>query len=175
MLILILIIFILISLFIRLPNNKINQFKGLISPANGTIQWIKKTNTETTVHIFIGLEDIHYQVYPISGQIINQKYYNTGLFYPANIIASRNNERFITYIKSENDIIRVDQIAGLIARRIYNINKIGDNIVQGKYLGIITLGSGAEITFKHNRFALLEGIIKGSKIKLGEPLAIEKF
>lgn len=160
-------------LFERKPKFAINPNDNiLISPANGTVKWIKKNNSKITIHLFIGLDDIHYQIAPISGIIINQKYYNTNLFSPANTIASKHNERFITYIKdNKGKIIQIDQIAGIIARRIYNFHKVNDNIKQGEYLGIITLGSGAEITFDINSWKLLKNIIVGSKISLAQTIA----
>lgn len=177
MLFFILIILIFISLFYRKPQEVIQNYNGLISPANGTIEWIKNNpNGTTTVHIFINLNDIHYQIYPCNGTIINQKYFNNNLFYPANTIISRENERFITLIKkNNNDIIQVDQIAGLLARRIFNVHKIGDEVKQGQYLGVITLGSGTEITFKSERYRLLNGISPGKIVKLGEKMAIQNF
>lgn len=117
----------------------------ITSPAYGTIRRIhkdKQTN-KISVEIFLSLSDIHVQYIPISnGQIVKQ-HYKSGEFNLAYVMTkSELNERFTTTIHtSDNNEVIVRQIAGMIARRIFNFVDTGDIVQRLQRIGFISFGS----------------------------------
>ena len=124
--ILILLIFILLFLcfFYRIKEGKYYENNIISSPSYGKIIHIDKNfklNNQKyiLVSIFLSINDIHYQYFPISGVINSIKYDNTGKFKLAfNYNKSKDNEKVITTMKTDYGNIIVQQIAGFFVRRI---------------------------------------------------------
>ena len=130
----------------------------LVSPADGLITNITETKegkkTYIKVSIFLSIFNVHIQRLPISGEVTKVDYIE-GKFINATLDkASDENERLKITIKNGNNLIYVNQIAGLIARRIVNYVKPNENINQGDRYGIIKFGSRVDIEFPNN-FKLL--------------------
>ena len=51
------------------------------------------------------------------------------------------NERMILYIENQDGVFRVDQVAGLVARRISCMPVVGDTVEAGQRIGLIRFGS----------------------------------
>ncbi len=146
---------ILFSLFFfRNPNRipLINE-NAIISPADGTVVVIEKTNEDEyfkdkriQVSIFMSAWNVHSNRMPISGKIIYKKYH-PGLFLLArNPKSSTENERTTTVIETNNNFkVLIRQIAGIVARRIVTSIEIDDNIKQGEEIGFIKFGSRVDI------------------------------
>jgi len=143
-----------LNVFNRLPpkysgredtEEKVSPADAVVSPADGTITYIKDVTIRgreyTMIHIYIGLTNVHVQVYPTDGLIVGSEYFPTGVFKDARRDTSKN-EKMDTYL--DNGII-VRQIAGIIARRIYAFDTVGTVVKRGGLLGKITLGSGCEL------------------------------
>ena len=118
------------------------------------------------IHIFIGIQDVHTQIYPSNGLIIKAEYFPTKIFKDARGNTD-SNEHLDTYL--DNGII-IRQIAGKIARRIEAYNPVGTSVKQGQQLGRITLGSGCEIFLPKDRFRISENIKTGSGVKVGHTI-----
>lgn len=147
----------------------------LVSPADGIVKSIKDVEITDlgsdskqykVIHIFIGVQNVHTQVYPSNGLIIKAEYSPTKIFNDARGDTSQN-ERLDTYL--DNGII-IRQIAGKIARRIEAYNPVGSIVRQGQQLGRITLGSGCEIFLPNDRFRVSEDIKTGSRVKVGHTI-----
>lgn len=123
------------------------------------------------IHIFIGVQNVHTQVYPSNGLIIKAEYSPTGIFKDARGDSSQN-ERLDTYL---NNGIIIRQIAGKIARRIEAYNPVGTIVKQGQQLGRITLGSGCQVFLPNDRFRISEDIKTGSRVKVGHTIIGQKI
>lgn len=100
----------------------------------------------TRVSTFLSVFDVHVQRMPISGKII-RKVYSPGKFINADLDkASEDNERCSLLVETDSgQKVCVVQIAGLVARRILNDVREGDDVRVGGRYGIIRFGSRVDI------------------------------
>lgn len=145
------IIAMIIMYFHRVPRIQVTYHSPNIitSPTYGTIKRIHQINKhQTSIEIFLSLFDVHVQYIPIHQGIVTKQIYIEGTFKPAFILKkSEYNERMITTIHTPNvgDVI-VEQIAGILARRIFNFVDICTDVYRGKELGFISFGSRVDVT-----------------------------
>jgi len=168
----ILILIIIGLLYFNRPPPSISfQFhpNDIVSPADGVIKEIKRNviisnKKYNMIHIYIGLHNIHTQVYPSNGTILSAEYYPTGIFKDARTNTDRN-EKLDTRL-SNGIIIR--QIAGILARRIYAFDTVGTYIRRGDSLGKITLGSGCQLYLPTDQFEISNNAIIGANVSVGK-------
>lgn len=136
-----------VTWFFRDPERTVPAEEGLvISPADGKILDVVSTEEEqvgpcTKVSIFMSVFNVHVNRSPVTGTVIGKRY-RTGTFHMANLGKKTDaNERMILHIKNEEGIFRVDQVAGLVARRISCMPEVGDRVEAGQRIGLIRFGS----------------------------------
>ena len=147
--------------FFRAPERQsINNEEYLVSPADGEVIKVEEVNGPkelglenkkmTKISVFMNVFDCHVNRSACSGTVSEIKYI-PGKFFNASLDkASEDNERCYYNIKNSfgEDIIVV-QIAGLIARRIVTECSKGEELNQGSRIGMIRLGSRADIYFEN--------------------------
>ena len=128
------------------PNNN-----GFLSPADGTVVQIidvedEEIGSAKQISIFLSIFNVHRQRVPLSGKVIS-KQYNSGKFLAAfNHKASLDNEQMVVTFETENGKqYKIKQIAGLIARRIFNYMEPEIMVQRGERLGFIRFGSRVDI------------------------------
>lgn len=138
---------IFVTWFFRDPERKVPAGEGLvISPADGKVLDVVNTEEErvgpcTKVSIFMSVFNVHVNRSPVSGTVVG-KQYKPGTFHMANLgKKTEANERMILYIENQNGVFRVDQVAGLVARRISCMPVVGDTVEAGQRIGLIRFGS----------------------------------
>ncbi len=138
--------------FFRDPNRIIpKQENYVLSPADGKIIKIIEFDDPETgekfkmASIFLSVFNVHINRMPIKGKFINVKYVKGEFLAAFDHEASDKNERMEIDIESKFGIIKVKQIAGLIARRILCYAKEGDKMPVGGRLGFIRFGSRTDI------------------------------
>lgn len=136
-----------VTWFFRDPERVVPAGSDLVvSPADGRIIGITESEDEfvgkcTKVSIFMSVFSVHVNRAPVSGVVV-EKRYRPGKFHMAHLGKKTDaNERMMLYIKNEDGTYRVDQVAGLIARRISCFPEIGDTVVAGQRMGLIRFGS----------------------------------
>lgn len=97
---------------------------GIVSPAEGDIEQIQNNR----IDIFIGIDDLHFQVAPISGTVLDIQ----------------------DYPEENRNVIQIDDImierrGGIIARSVRTLVSVGDKIEKGARIGNILLGSHCSI------------------------------
>ncbi len=153
--ILFLIISIYIFYFFRDPKRAVPNDDFIISPADGIVTFIGKSNYPNEiisnnecvkVSIFLNIFNVHVNRIPVSGRIDSINYIS-GKFFNASLDkSSKDNERNIISIKNKkNELIVVSQIAGLIARRIVCNLKENQDVIKGNRFGIIKFGSRVDL------------------------------
>ena len=141
--------------FFRDPIRTIPTEDVIVSPADGLITYIGKSNAPKEcntknqflkISIFLNIFNVHVNRTPIAGKIKNVTYI-PGKFFNATLEkSSSDNERNIITIEKDNkDLVVVSQIAGLIARRIICDLKINQQIIKGDRFGIIKFGSRVDL------------------------------
>jgi phosphatidylserine decarboxylase len=131
-------------IFFRDPDRKIGD--DFVSPADGKIRDIKLEKTTCFISIFMDIHNVHVNRMPIDGTILSVVHF-PGKHFRAYKKESDLNERVVIDIDSKIGRMRVVQIAGLIARRIYPYIKKGDKLKKGDKIGIIRFGSRVDVYF----------------------------
>ncbi len=142
--------------FFRIPRKKIaisdDQF--VMAPASGKIVAIEEVDEpeyfkdkRIQVSIFMSPTNVHVNLNPISGIVAYTKYHPGEYLVAWHPKSSTKNERYTTVISNpEHEVdILVRQIAGKVARKIKNYLDEGEQVLQGREMGFIKLGSRVDI------------------------------
>ena len=136
--------------FFRDPERHIPQQLGaVVSPADGTVTDVSPALTSgekrTRISIFLSVFDVHVNRSPIAG-VIREIRYQRGKFLDArNPQCADQNEQNIVTLEGAGQTVVFKQIAGLLARRIVFIPKIGDRLERGQRVGLIKFGSRVDV------------------------------
>lgn len=159
--------------FFRDPPRDIPKGAGIVlAPADGTILEVNETTEErvgpcTKVAIFMSVFSVHVNRVLVSGEVVG-KCYKPGTFHVASLgKKTEANERMILYIKGQQGIFRVDQVAGLVARRIHCWPEVGAQVTQGERYGLIRFGSLLECYLPQGVRVIVK---KGQKVYAGRTI-----
>jgi len=132
----------LILFFYRRNTNPINmEMNTIVSPCEGKILKILKQNEHLLISVFLNVDNVHIQYFPCDGVIINEEY-KKGEFNAAYLFEkSKYNEQLQTTLSTKYGKLKINQIAGLLARRIVSFNHVNDKVKKGEPLGLIKFGS----------------------------------
>ncbi len=155
-----LLVFVFFLFFFRDTYRKIED--SIISPADGIVM-----ENGGKVAIFMNLWNVHVNRAPLSGKILEMRH-AAGRHSPA-FMEKGENERLSITMETEIGMVKVVQIAGIIARRIVSYVKEGDIVKKGDEIGIVRFGSKVELYMPDNTD--IDIIIKkGDKIKAGQTI-----
>ncbi|GAB4433688.1 MAG: hypothetical protein Kow0031_15300 [Anaerolineae bacterium] len=128
----------------------------ILSPADGTITGIDLVHEAhffngpvQRITIFLSLLDVHVQRAPCAGTVQFSRY-RSGRFLPAFARQADSNESHLIGLSTEFGPIGVQQVAGLLARRIVFWPAPGDSLVAGERLGLIKFGSRVDLLLPSN-------------------------
>jgi phosphatidylserine decarboxylase len=162
-----------VTWFFRDPDRTVPAGEGLVvSPADGTILEVSETEESkvgpcTKVAIFMSVFSVHVNRAPVTGTVLDVLY-KPGTFHVASLgKKTEANERMIIYLETERGIFRVDQVAGLIARRIICWLTPGTKVEQGEKIGLIRFGSLLECYLPKGYKATCE---QGRKVHAGSSI-----
>ncbi|HBL18866.1 MAG: hypothetical protein A2X36_12150 [Elusimicrobia bacterium GWA2_69_24] len=119
----------------------------IYSPGDGRVLSVGREAGEgDTIRIFLSIFDVHVQRLPVAGRIEKVEYV-PGTFAMAMDKEAKENERNIVTISAEGrgSLVVVEQIAGLIARRIRCWVTAGASGRAGERYGLIQFGSQAAV------------------------------
>ena len=142
----------IICYFFRDPIRKIlyNE-QNFLSPADGRIVSIKDWDDpdigkSTKIAIFLSVFNVHRQWTPLHATVLDSTY-NPGRFFGAfkNKASEKNEQTSILFCNNNENLFKIKQIAGFVARRIVNHMNPDLNVSQGEKLGFIKFGSRVEI------------------------------
>ncbi len=167
-------LFFLFSLiFFRDPKRNIPAGdNSLVSPADGKIINIEQVNDPDVgkgilVSVFLNIFNVHVNRVPVT-VLIKKTDYKQGKFLAAfNHKASDENEQTIILMESPKGLMKVRQVAGLIARRIHCYAQAGKTLLKGDRLGFIMFGSRTDIIFPSVYQVQVQ---KGQKVTGGETI-----
>lgn len=141
--------------FFRDPERVIPQDAGaVVSPADGTVTHIEEVDEPDfpggralRISIFLSIFNVHVNRMPCAAQVTDVRYF-PGAFLDARNpdSAVRNEQLWIDALEPDTRRpLRVKQISGAIARRIVCWLKPGDRLQRGERIGMIKLGSRADL------------------------------
>ncbi len=158
--------------FLRDPDRIIPEGNVIVSPADGRIISVQEFSLKdedqrripkgwyggitTTlrdvaeegyiVSVFMSVFSVHINRAPMAGTITSQVHRSgslrTAQRFPKALLENERNE--IT-IESPTMKLKVIQVAGLLARRIESIVRIGQSVAKGERIGLINLGSQCNV------------------------------
>ncbi len=144
----------LVFWFFRVPNRSIaNYTNEIVAPVDGKVVMIKEVEeTEflkekaIQVSVFMSPLNVHICRFPLTGNVVYQKYHPGKFLLAWNEKSSTDNERTTIAIEAQNQQkVVCRQIAGFLARRIVCYTKSGDQAKAGHELGFIKFGSRMDI------------------------------
>ncbi|NBP04158.1 MAG: hypothetical protein EBU90_29500 [Proteobacteria bacterium] len=117
------------------------------SPSDGTVRTITQNGNQVTISLFLSILDNHTQYIPIKSTVVSQTRVR-GPFEPAFLEHSINNEQVETILKSIDYRFeyKIEQITGILTRRIKSLLSESKIQTPGTRLGFIVLGSRVDIT-----------------------------
>src|SRR3990167_7072555 len=135
--------------FFRDPERPLPTDPGKIySPGDGTVLSVAREGPGdiATLRIFLSMFNVHLQRAPCSGRV-KQVHHQSGSFAAAMREEAKVNERCVMTVMpgGRRDPLIVEQIAGLIARRIECWPKPQERLTAGQRYGIIYFGSQAAV------------------------------
>ena len=139
--------------FFRDPQRTIPAGSGLVvSPGDGlvteTIRLETQQGPRQRISIFLSVFDVHVNRSPIGGTISEIRYQKGKYLNAMNPASADQNEQNIVTVRGEGPNapeIVFKQIAGLLARRIVFVPKVGDTIARGERVGLIKFGSRVDV------------------------------
>lgn len=155
--------------FYRLPKRQKPKCDEttITSPCDGKITRISKTNDNMyKISIYLSIFDVHVQWYPVDG-VVRNIIYKKGEFNLAHILEKSDfNEKMSTIIQNKYGVVRIDQIAGQVARRIVNWSISNTYVKKGHLMGMIKLSSRVDIFIpsKKTKLCIKEGDVVRGKI-----------
>lgn len=135
--------------FFRDPERALPADGRIYSPGDGVVLSVGREGPGDvmTCRIFLSVFDVHIQRAPCAGRVTKVAEV-PGSFAAAMKDAARGNYRVVMTIEPEGrGPLVVEQISGLIARRIECWPKVGMTLAAGERYGIIYFGSQAAVHF----------------------------
>lgn len=124
----------------------------IVAPADGKVVLIADVDEPTflggratRVSIFMNVFSVHVNRYPVSGVVRHVRYAKGKFRNAATPESSAENEQMAVGIDAPNGRVLVNQIAGLIARRIITYSRDGEHVHQGERMGLIRFGSRVDV------------------------------
>ncbi len=140
--------------FFRNPEREIPEDeRAVVAPADGKVIRIEKVREENylkaeahKVSIFMSVFNVHINRIPFSARVLEVGYH-PGRFFVASLDkASISNERQSILLETgENKRLLLNQIAGVVARRIVCHARKGDYFKKGQRFGMVRFGSRVEL------------------------------
>ena len=166
-------IFLWVIAFFRDPTRSGERGEGvLIAPADGVVIGVDRLESpefmegeRIRIAIFMNVFNVHVNRAPVNGEVV-YKDYRPGKFFNASFDkASVHNERCSLGLRSSLGDVLVQQIAGLVARRIVTDPEVGGTVNQGERFGIIRFGSRVDTYIATD---LKPSVAVGDKTRAGE-------
>lgn len=136
--------------FFRDPERELPTDGRIYSPGDGVVLSVAREGPGDvmTCRIFLSVFDVHIQRAPYAGRVTKVAEV-PGSFAAAMKDAARGNYRVVMTVEAEGGLgtLVVEQISGLVARRIECWPKVGTTVAAGEKYGIIYFGSQAAVHF----------------------------
>jgi phosphatidylserine decarboxylase len=144
---------------------------SIVSPADGKVIKVERLREERLlkdealkVSIFMNIFDVHVNRTPVSGRVVNI-IYNPGRFFSANLDkASFENEQNALLVEEARGRLVLNQIAGLVARRIVCRIREGTELRKGERIGMVMFGSRVDLYLPLNTNVIVK---VGDRVKAG--------
>lgn len=150
--------------FFRDPKRRVaGDGRSVLAPADGRIVAVERARDPylgrdaLKVSVFMNVFNVHSNRSPIDG-VVKGRWYAPGRFLNAALDkASIENERCALHLETRRgEAVTCVQVAGLVARRILNYVREGDELARGQRFGFIRFGSRVDL------YLPLDSLVKAS-------------
>ncbi|EAN34457.2 Phosphatidylserine decarboxylase [Theileria parva strain Muguga] len=163
--------------FFRDPKRSVPFDDSLVlSPADGTVTSVKVVDSPlgdgsklTRISVFLSITNVHVNRSPVTG-VVKSVEYKKGKFLNAlDEDSATKNQMIRTVFKTTygDHTLVVEQLAGLIARRVVCDLDPGNTVKLGSRMGIIKFGSRVNVFLPKDMKPLVS---KGQKVRAGETI-----
>jgi phosphatidylserine decarboxylase len=145
---------------------------AVISAADGVVIHVGHVTAEgfgekgaLRIAVFMSVFNVHINRSPVDGRVIRKKHWPGKKLSAFNKNAEYENEHGDTDLETGHGLVRIRQIAGLIARRVVTRVQEGDTLHRGDRIGLIRFGSRVDV------FLPLEyepAVVPGAHVRAGE-------
>ncbi len=115
----------ILLMFFRDPERKVG--KGIVSAADGVVDWIRKDGDWLIISVFMNLHNVHVNRAPLAGKALKVT-----------------RKAFMTF-GTDIGIVKVEQISGVFAWRVCPYVRRGNVIRRGQRIGMIRFGSRVNV------------------------------
>ena len=157
--------------FFRFPERKVDADENIVySGADGKVVAIEKVHINEyfddermQISVFMSILNVHINWIPFGGTLVFRKHHQGRHMVAFNPKSSLINEHTSMVVKDRNGReVMMRQIAGAVARRIICKPKVGQELEQGKMIGMIKFGSRIDLLLPANSEVLVK---IGDKVK----------
>jgi len=124
----------------------------ILSPADGKVVFVGKVEHDPDLNapaqqisIFLSLFNVHVNRIPVKGTVKSVKYQKGQFLAAFKEEASKVNEQTSVVIQTRDHLVKVKQIAGILARRILCYLQNGEAVSLGDRFGFIRFGSRTDV------------------------------
>jgi phosphatidylserine decarboxylase len=162
--------------FFRNPEREVPGDQGaVVSPADGRVIKIEKVREENylkaeaqKVSIFMSIFNVHVNRIPFSARVVEVGYHPGRFYVASKDKASVSNERQSLLLETEGGKrLLLNQIAGIVARRIVCHAREGDYFKKGQRFGMVRFGSRVELLLPLETELVVR---EGERIKGGQSI-----
>jgi phosphatidylserine decarboxylase len=147
---------------------------AIVSAADGVVIDVGRVIAEgfgekgaLRIAVFMSVFNVHVNRSPVEGRVVRKKHWPGKKLSAFNKNAEYENEHGDTDLETGHGLVRIRQIAGLIARRVVTRVQEGDTLRRGERIGLIRFGSRVDV------FLPLDyepAVVPGTKVRAGETI-----
>ncbi len=162
-----------VAFFFRDPDRETPESDGVVSPADGRLQRVERSDGRVTLVVFMRLRDVHVNRSPVDAEVVDVERVAGGHL-PAFSKASSRNERVETTLAADEGEFEVVQVAGTVARRITTYVDEGDSVERGERLGHIAFSSRVDLTLPEGYPVDALEVEDGDVVRAGETVVASR-
>lgn len=133
---------IILLVFFRDPER--HTGKGIVSAADGVVDYIRKNDDWLLISVFMNVHNVHVNRAPLKGRVLGVKKKRGGRW-PAFTKRSSRNAKATMVFQTRIGKVKVEQIAGIFAWRVCPYVRRGNGVKKGGRIGIIRFGSRVNV------------------------------
>jgi len=145
-----------------------------VSAADGVVVDVSRVPAEgfeggeaLRIAVFMSVFNVHVNRAPLAGTVVETSRRPGRKLSALSGRAERENEHGDTDIETAYGLVRIRQIAGLIARRVVTRVKRGDRLARGERIGLIRLGSRVDVFLP---LTFRPAVGRGDVVRAGESI-----
>ena len=152
----------ILLMFFRDPERYVG--KGIVSSADGVVDWVKIDKKWLVISVFMNLHNVHVNRAPLPGVTLKVTR-KAGGMWPAFMERSNRNAKATIIFDTAIGHIKIEQISGVFAWRVCPYVRKGHTVLKGRRIGMIRFGSRVNVWLPADKVTCK--VEKGQKTRAG--------